>query len=117
MDFKNRKSISLQIADRLCDEIMLNTFKEGERIPSVREYAVKLEVNVNTIVKSFDLLSSDGILFKKRGLGYFVNEDACASIGRMRRKEFIEKDLPEFFRKMNLLKITMDEIKELYGKQ
>ena len=56
MKFKESKSIYLQIADRICDEILQGQYKEEERIPSVREYAATVEVNANTVVRSFDYL-------------------------------------------------------------
>ena len=54
MNFKESKAIYLQIADRICDEILLGQFGEEERIPSVREYAAIVEVNANTVMRSFD---------------------------------------------------------------
>ena len=72
MKFKESKSIYLQIADRICDEILQGQYKEEERIPSVREYAATVEVNANTVVRSFDYLQGQDIIYNKRGLGYFV---------------------------------------------
>ena len=69
MNFTTEKAIYVQIADRLCDEILTGKFVDDERIPSVREYAVLLEVNTNTAVKSYDLLEQRGVIYKKRGLG------------------------------------------------
>ena len=53
MTFENNKAIYEQMADRLCDEIIAETYKADDRIPSVREYAVTLQVNTNTAVKAF----------------------------------------------------------------
>ena len=71
MDFKNYKAIYLQIADRICDEILLGTYGEEERIPSVREYASVVEVNANTAMRAFDYLQSLQVIYNKRGIGYF----------------------------------------------
>ena len=70
MNFKESKAIYLQIADRICDEILLGQFGEEERIPSVREYAAIVEVNANTVMRSFDYLQSQNIIYNKRGIGY-----------------------------------------------
>ena len=67
--FTNEKPIFQQMADRLCDEILAQTYQDDERIPSVREYAVMLEVNTNTAVKAYELLSRENIIYNKRGLG------------------------------------------------
>ena len=58
MIFSENIPIFVQIAERLSDEILAGNYAEGERVPSVREYSVLLEVNVNTTVKAYDLLSS-----------------------------------------------------------
>lgn len=72
MTFGNDKAIYLQMADRLCDEIIAGRYAENDRIPSVREYAALLEVNTNTAVKAYEQLSREEIIYNKRGLGYFV---------------------------------------------
>ena len=106
MNFSNDKAIYVQIAERLSDEILAGKYKEDERIPSVREYAVLLEVNANTTVKAYDLLAT------KRGLGYFVSAGAKKQIKKTRKKEFMKERLPELARQMQLLDISIDEVKE-----
>ena len=117
MNFTSEKAIYVQIADRLCDEILTGKFGDDERIPSVREYAVLLEVNTNTTVKSYDLLEQQGVIYKKRGLGYFVTAGAKRQILKERRKEFMEQRLPELFRQMRMLGIGMDEVEERWNSQ
>lgn len=78
MDFRDTKAIYLQIADRICDEVLVGKFAEDGRIPSVREYAAVVEVNANTVMRSFDQLQSQGIIYNKRGIGYFVAAGARA---------------------------------------
>ena len=89
MIFKERQSIYLQIADRISDEILAGTYAPGARVPSVREYAVMIEVNLNTVMRSYDTLQSWGILDMKRGLGYFVADDAVQTILARRREAFM----------------------------
>ena len=68
MTFKEQNPIYIQIAERICDEILEGRYPEGERLPSVREYAIQVEVNVNTLVRSYDWLSQNDIIFNRRGL-------------------------------------------------
>ncbi len=117
MNFTSEKAIYVQIADRLCDEILTGKFGDDERIPSVREYAVLLEVNTNTTVKSYDLLEQQGVIYKKRGLGYFVTAGAKRQILKERRKEFMEQRLPELFRQMRMLGIGIEEVEERWNSQ
>lgn len=115
MKFNNEKAIYVQIADRLCDEILTGKYNDDERIPSVREYAVLLEVNTNTAVKSYDLLASADIIYNRRGLGYFVTKGAKDMIMKERRTLFMEEKLPELFRSMDMLGITIDDISKAWN--
>ena len=117
MNFSNDKAIYIQMADRLCDEIIAGTYKDDDRIPSVREYAVMLQVNTNTAVKAFDQLARDGIIYNKRGLGYFVTAGASKEIKKARKAEFMKQTLPELFRQMQLLDITIDDIQKKWQQQ
>ena len=112
MMFTNDKPIYLQMADRLCDEILAGTYNDEERIPSVREYAVLLEVNTNTAVKAYDELARANIIYNKRGIGYFVTKGARRQILRERKHEFMKQQLPELFRQMRLLDIDISEVDE-----
>ena len=114
MKFKESKSIYLQIADRICDEILQGQYKEEERIPSVREYAATVEVNANTVVRSFDYLQGQDIIYNKRGLGYFVAQEGRERILGLRKEVFLKEELPEFFRQLKTLDISMKDAEKLY---
>ena len=114
MTFTNDKAIYIQMADRLCDEILAEKYNDDDRIPSVREYAVMLEVNANTVVKAYDELSRANIIYNKRGLGYFVTPGAKKQILKERKQEFMKERLPELFRQMQLLGITLEDVKSAY---
>ena len=102
------------MADRLCDEILSGAYKDDDRIPSVRAYAVLLEVNTNTAVKAYDELSRANIIYNKRGLGYFVTPGAKKQILKERKRAFMKQRLPELFRQMQLLGITLEDVKDAY---
>jgi len=114
MTFSNDKAIYLQIVDRLCDEILSGEYHDDDRIPSVREYAVLLEVNTNTAVKAYEQLAREEIIYNKRGLGYFVTPGAKKQILKARKTEFMKERLPELFRQMQLLGITLEDVAEAY---
>ena len=115
MIFNSDKPIFLQMADRLCDEILADKYKDDDRIPSVREYAVLLEVNTNTAVKAYDELARANIIYNKRGLGYFVTKGAKKQILKERKHVFMKEKLPELFRQMQLLDISMDDVVGVYN--
>ena len=114
MIFTNDKAIYIQIADRLCDEILSGVYKDDDHIPSVREYSVLLEVNTNTAVKAYEQLAREEIIYNKRGLGYFVTKGARKQILKVRKQEFMKERLPELFRQMQLLDITIEDVEEAY---
>lgn len=114
MNFKETKAIYLQIAERICDEILLEQYKEEERIPSVREYAAIVEVNANTAMRSFDYLQARDIIYNKRGIGYFVSSGAKKLILSLRRETFLKEDLEYFFKQLYTLDISLDEIAGMY---
>lgn len=116
MAFSNDKAIYLQMADRLSDEILAGTYKAFDRVPSVREYAARLGVNANTAVKAYDQLSQEGVIFNKRGLGYFVAEDAQRNIKDTRRRAFMKTVIPEMVRQMKLLDISLEDVNEAFAK-
>ena len=117
MTFTNEKAIFLQMADRLCDEILAGTYRGDDRIPSVREYAVMLGVNTNTAVKTYELLAREGVIYNRRGMGYYVSPDARQQILERRRAEFREQTLPELFRQMRLLDIDITEIDRAWAEK
>ena len=117
MNFTNDKAIYIQMADRLMDEILADKYKDDDRIPSVREYAVLLEVNTNTAVKAYDELARANIIYNKRGLGYFVTPGAKKQILKERKRAFMKVRLPELFRQMQLLGITLEDVKVAYEMQ
>ncbi|WP_341838213.1 GntR family transcriptional regulator [Chitinophaga pollutisoli] len=116
MEFNNQLSIYLQIADHVCDRIQLLEWAQDEKIPSVRELAVSLEVNPNTVMRSYEYLQQLGVIYTRRGLGYFVSPDAVAKIAALRKEQFLREELPQFFRKIYLLGIGLDELKDRFEK-
>lgn len=110
MNFKEGQPIYVQIAEHLCDEVLAGTYAPDSRVPGVREYSALLEVNVNTTVKSYDLLAQRGVLYAKRGMGYYVSYDAQAQILKARRTDFHQHMLPTLFLQMRQLGVSIDEV-------
>ena len=110
MDFKETQPIFMQIAEWACEQILLNKWQLDERAPSVRDLGAKLEVNPNTVVRSYDFLQNKEILVNRRGVGFFIAPNAADKIREFRKERFFEEELPVIFKTMKLLKIEMDEI-------
>jgi GntR family transcriptional regulator len=112
----NGQAIYLQIADYVCEKVLLNEWKPEEKIPSVRELAVQLEVNPNTVVRTYEFLRQQEIIFDKRGIGYFIAPDGYKNALNFRKLEFTEKELPALFRIMYILGLEPDDLKSRFEK-
>jgi DNA-binding transcriptional regulator YhcF (GntR family) len=115
MEFKEKKSIYVQIADHICENIVKGIWKEEDRIASVREFAVDIEVNPNTVMRAYSYLQDEGIIYNKRGIGYFVGENSVEKVMKIKREEFVKKELPNFFKTLEMLGIDFDELKAMYS--
>jgi len=114
MEFKENPAIYIQIAEYVCEQILLKKWKLGEKIISIRDLAVNMEVNPNTVQRAYDFLQQRDIITNKRGVGYFIEDDAMDRILSFRREQFIENELPVFMRNIYLLKIDFKEIKTMF---
>lgn len=114
MEFNDNKAIYLQITDLFLDEILMKKWNGGDRIPSVRELAINTEVNPNTVMRTYSFLQEKGIIFNKRGIGYFLAEDAYKATLKLRKEEFIKEELPQIFKTIRLLDIEFKDLEELY---
>lgn len=114
MEFSANKAIYLQIAEYVCDHILMETWKTNGKVPSVRELAVQLEVNPNTVMRTYDLLQQQEIIANKRGIGFFLTEDSVKKVKSYRKTIFLEEDLPPFFRNIYLLEIGLSELEQRY---
>lgn len=116
MEFKETQPIYLQIADYVCEQILLKEWKTDYRIPSVRELAFTLAVNPNTVMRTYEFLQQRDIIYNQRGVGLFISPNAFKNSLSYRKEEFKEKEMPAFFRSMVLLEIEVDELEPLFKK-
>ncbi|NLD21594.1 MAG: GntR family transcriptional regulator [Bacteroidales bacterium] len=117
MEFHDYKPIYLQIADRMCAKIIAGELDEDGRIASVRDTATAIGVNPNTVLRAYDSLQQRGIIYKKRGIGYFAALDAIQNILKDRKQEFLDSELEKFFAQIDILGISIDEITSNYYKR
>ncbi len=116
MDFKKSQTIYMQIADFIGENILSEKIKAGDKIQSVREMAASIQVNPNTVMRTYSYLQEREIIFNKRGIGYFVAEDAAEKLKEIKKADFIQNYLPELFRNMELLNLDFKDLQEIYQK-
>lgn len=110
MDFNDTRPIYLQIYDNICEMILTGRLIPEERILSVRDFGAEIGVNPNTVIRSYERLTSEGIIYNRRGIGYFVSADAREIILQAQRKEFLEKELPDIIRRIEILGLKPEEL-------
>ena len=114
MQFNKHTAIYLQIADYMYDRILSGAWPDGQRIPSIRDMAVQLEVNPNTVTRTYVMLQEEGTLENQRGIGYFTSPDAREQVLKRKRTSFLISELPGFFTTIEQLGLTMDQIVDEY---
>ncbi|WP_159636440.1 GntR family transcriptional regulator [Sphingobacterium composti Ten et al. 2007 non Yoo et al. 2007] len=114
MDFNQNKAIYLQIVDHICENILLGTWPIDSKLPSVRELAIDIAVNPNTVMRTYDFLQQQGVISNKRGVGFFVTSDSFSQIKKYKKEVFVKEDLPQVFKNIYLLDISLEELKERY---
>ena len=110
MEFAQPQAIYLQIGDYLCDNILRGRWRGGDRIPSIRELAVDVQVNPNTVTRTYAYLQDQGIIYNRRGIGYFVADRAYRQARELKRRSFVDRDLPQLFKTMDLLGLTLSDL-------
>ncbi|QNK61351.1 GntR family transcriptional regulator [Pedobacter sp. PAMC26386] len=112
MEFRENEAIYLQIAAFVGDNILVE--KWIEKLPSVRELAGDLQVNPNTVMRAYEFLQVKEVILNRRGIGLFVAPEAKEKLKDYRKERFLGQELPEFFKNIALLDISIDEIKQRY---
>jgi len=109
MEFDSNKPIYIQIADNICDRILSGELTPGSRIASVREWGAGIGVNPNTVVRSYEILTDKGVIVNKRGIGFFVCDDAPDRIRESERARFISNEIPSFKARAELLGVELKD--------
>lgn len=118
MQFKENETIYSQIEKYVKRQIFTGVYNSGDRLPAIREFAVFCKVNPNTIVKVYDNLEREGLIFSERTNGKFITLDR--SLIDKEKAKFIQNEVEEFMK--NIKDMTNSEqeiinyIKEYYGK-
>ena len=114
MQFERGASIYMQISEYVYSQVLSGAWEPDERIPSVRELAVELEVNPNTVLRSYNMLQDEGVIYNRRGIGYFVAEDGMNAAREKKLQQLRERELPELFERLRLVGFTAGELAEAY---
>lgn len=110
MEFDSNKPIYLQISESLCERILSGELKPDDRVMSVRELASEIGVNPNTVARSYEKLTDAGIIYTKRGLGYFVAPGSTEIVLKAEREAFLQTEWPKVLKRAALLDINLKSL-------
>ncbi len=115
MEFNENEAIYLQIAGYVSEHILRGQWPPDDKIPSVRELAGALQVNPNTVMRTYEHLQSQQVVYNKRGIGFFVAPDGPRRVQEQRKARFLQQELPAFFRTIQLLGVGLPEVQQRYA--
>jgi GntR family transcriptional regulator len=115
MEFTGHQAIYLQIVHYVCEQLLLRKWQAEEKLPSIRDLAIDLQVTPNTVQRSYDFLQELGIISNRRGVGIFVEKEAIKKVMAFKKSTFLKEDLPLIFRNMFLLKMEWNELEPLFN--
>lgn len=81
----------------------------------MREFAADMQVNANTVMRAYDLLSSSGIIFNKRGVGYFIPADGKERALQYSREAFMRDEMPYFLMRLSNMGVAPSELASIYS--
>ena len=116
MEFRKQQSIFLQIGDYIYDNILMKKWQAGDRIPSIRELAVDVEVNPNTVMRAYAYLQERGVIYNQRGIGYFIADQAYENTRQLKLKDFIKHELSRLSKTLDLLGLKLEDLADLHQK-
>lgn len=102
-----------QIAEYGIEQVLSGDWSAGDRIPSVRQLAAEVGVNPNTVMSAYEQLKHLEVIETRRGLGFFVADEGRSAALSLRRRRFIDEELPRLRRALDLLSISPTELQTL----
>lgn len=113
LDFDSGKPIFLQIAEGIEDAILSGAFPEESQIPSITELSASYKINPATALKGINRLVDENIVYKKRGVGMFVNSGATEKLQQKRRNQFYDNYISKMVEEARRLGLSAEDVKVL----
>jgi GntR family transcriptional regulator len=117
MEFRPNFPIYLQVADYICEGLLKGEWRNGDKLPALKDLAVTTSVNPNTVIRALGYLVDNRILSTQRGVGYFLTDDARAITLDLKRRQFIDEVLPGVFTSMELLGLGLEDLIRIHGER
>lgn len=112
-NFNSTEPLYLQVAQQIEEAIFINSFAEGDQVPSTTEISKQFHINPATVLKGMNILVTNGFLEKRRGLGMFVSVGANGKIKAKRQNEFYDDYVVNLVSEAKKLALPQTEILEM----
>ncbi|KRM58007.1 GntR family transcriptional regulator [Secundilactobacillus malefermentans] len=112
-NFSSNEPLYLQVAKQIEEAIFMNGFSEGDQVPSTTEISRQFHINPATVLKGMNILVSEEIIEKHRGLGMFVKKNAQERIRMKRQNEFFDDYVSGMVVEAQKLKLTEKQLIEM----
>ena len=106
----------VQIAEQIEDDVFTGLYVEGDRVPSTNELAALLGINPHTVLKGMNILVDEGVIYKRRGMGMYVQDGAAALVRAKRKSAFGERYVGALVAEAKKLGLTKDQVIDLIEK-
>ncbi len=106
--------IYLQIAAEIRSAVAAEVYRPGEALPSLRNMAIELQVNPNTVQRAYDELVRDGLIYSQRGKGLFVSDQGTAS-AQSGALEVVRKAFEEAVRAGRAAGVDAEQLREIFA--
>lgn len=103
----------VQIAEQIKKAVLTGILQEGEQLPPVRQLALELLINPNTVVRAYQELEREGIITTRRGSGTFI-APAAAKLNKVQKEEELKRKIRELLAEARFLGIEKDDLKEIF---
>ena len=87
LDLRTGVPVYRQIVDQVRGAIAAESLSAGDQLPTVRQLAVDLEINPNTVVRAYRELEYDGLIETHQGTGTFISDQKIAHPGNERQRQ------------------------------
>jgi len=110
LDKKSAVPFYRQIVDLVLAGVSGGRINPGDRLPTIRDLAVRLEVNPNTVVKAYGQLQALGVLDTQQGSGVFVRSVATPVVSEQEKQRATESLCLDFVSRAQMLNIGLDDL-------
>lgn len=117
LDFTSEVPLYLQIGSALKEEILGGVYGEEEQVPSTTEISLTYKINPATVLKGYNLLVDEDIIYKRRGVGMFVKTGAVEKLKAVRKKEFYSSYVEPLLEEAQRLSISREELIAMFEEE